>query len=329
MALLTLLGAALIVVLGRHHDERVQSEGSALGPSVVGGVAAAQPFNYAPSQRGAYERDAALGLSHVLFAKSPGGVVASARRTAHWRPIVDRVARRHGLASSMLEAIVMLESAGRADARASDDLDSAVGLTQILAETGKNLLHLKIDVKASERLTRGIQRGRRVRQREALRRRVDQRFDPAMAIEGAARYLDFAKGKLGRDDLAIVSYHMGVGNLQQALLAYGKGIVPYAQLYFDSSPLRHPAAWRKLASLGESPAGTPLELVNEWDKFLVRVVATTATAMWRFPLETASQSEGGFERTYQASVVVPVWREVTVGDGKVFETRVPIEVQPL
>jgi hypothetical protein len=254
MALLTLLGAALIVVLGRHHDERVQSEGSALGPSVVGGVAAAQPFNYVPSQRGAYERDAALGLSHVLFAKSPWGVVASARRTAHWRPIVDRVARRHGLDASMLEAIVMLESAGRADARASDDLDSAVGLTQILAETGKNLLHLKIDVKASERLTRGIQRGRRVRQREALRRRVDQRFDPAMAIEGAARYLDFAKGKLGRDDLAIVSYHMGVGNLQQALFAYGKGIVPYAQLYFDSSPLRHPAAWRKLASLGDDSA---------------------------------------------------------------------------
>ena len=129
-----------------------------------------------------------------------------------------------------------------------------MGLTQILAETGQNLLGLKIDVKASERLTRGILRGRRVRQREALRRRVDQRFDPAMAIEGAARYLDFAKGKLGRDDLAVVSYHMGVGNLQRALLAYGKGIVPYAQLYFDSSPLRHPAAWRKLASLGDDSA---------------------------------------------------------------------------
>ena len=100
---------------------------NALGPSVIGGVAAAQPFNYVPAQRAAYERDAALGLSHVLFAKSPGGVVASARRTAHWRPIVDRVARAHKLDADMLEAIVMLESAGRADARASDDLRSAVG----------------------------------------------------------------------------------------------------------------------------------------------------------------------------------------------------------
>jgi hypothetical protein len=252
MALFTLLGAALIVALDRRGgEERPQS---ALGPSVVGGVAAAQPFNYVPAQRAAYERDAALGLSHVLFAKSPGGVMASARRTAHWRPIVDQVAGRHHLDPSMLEAIVMLESAGRADARASDDLRSAVGLTQILAETGQSLLGLHIDVKASERLTRGILRGHRVRRREALRRRVDERFDPAKAIEGTARYLDFAKGKLGRDDLAVVSYHMGVGNLQQALMAYGKGIVPYAQLYFDSSPLRHPAAWRKLASLGDDSA---------------------------------------------------------------------------
>ena len=80
-------------------------------------MAAAQPFNYVPAQRAAYERDAALGLSHVLFAKSPGGVVASARRTAHWRPIIDRVARAHRLDPDMLEAIVMLEI-GRARRRA-------------------------------------------------------------------------------------------------------------------------------------------------------------------------------------------------------------------
>jgi hypothetical protein len=177
--------------------------------------------------------------------------VASATRTARWRPLIDRVARRHRLSPDILEAIVFLESAGRADARASDDLRSAVGLTQILAETGQNLLGMTIDVSASERLTRGILRGHRVRRREAMRRRVDERFDPAKALEATARYLDFAKRRLGRDDLAVVAYHMGVGNLQQALAAYGKPSVPYAQLYFDSSPLRHATAWRKLASLGD------------------------------------------------------------------------------
>jgi 4-alpha-glucanotransferase len=86
---------------------------------------------------------------------------------------------------------------------------------------------------------------------------------------------------------------------------------------------------RKLAAAGESPGAIPLELVNEWDKFLVRVVAATATTLWRFPLETASQSEGGFERTYQGSVIVPVWRDVLVQEGKPFEARVVIELQSL
>jgi hypothetical protein len=249
LAAACLLGAVLVVLLSsRGHDD------NALGPGVVGGVAAAKPFAYDAGKRADYERRAAFGLSHVLYAKSPGGVVASAKRTARWRPLVDRVARRHGLDADMLEAIVLLESAGRADARASTDLRSAVGLTQILAETGQSLLGMRIDVKASERLTRGILRGHRVRRREAQRRRVDERFDPAKALEATARYLDFAKGKLGRDDLAIVSYHMGVGNLQRALRAYGKGSIPYAQLYFDSSPLRHPKAWRILSALGDDSA---------------------------------------------------------------------------
>jgi Transglycosylase SLT domain len=248
VALLCLIGAALVVVLDRRHDQRSQS---ALGPGVIGGVDAAHPFAYDAARRADYERHAARGLSHVLYAKSPGGGVASARRTARWRTLVASVARRHRLDPDMLEAIVFLESAGRADARASGDLHAAAGLTQILAETGQNLLGMRIDVATSERLTRGILRGHRVRKREALRRRVDERFDPEKALEATARYLEFARAKVGRDDLAYVAYHMGVGNLQQALAAYGKGTVPYAQLYFDSSPLRHGAAWRKLAALGD------------------------------------------------------------------------------
>ena len=250
LAVACLVGAALVVVLDRRGDH----DDNAFGPGVVGGVEAAKPFAYDAERRADYERGAARGLSHVLYAKSPGGIVASARRTARWRPLVDRVARSHGLDANTLEAIVLLESAGRADARASSDLRSAVGLTQILAETGQSLLGMRIDVKASERLTRGILRGHRVRKREALRRRVDERFDPAKALEGTARYLEFAKGKVGRDDLAIVSYHMGVGNLQRALRAYGKEQIPYAQLYFDSSPLRHPKAWRILSALGDDSA---------------------------------------------------------------------------
>jgi hypothetical protein len=187
----------------------------------------------------------------VLYAKSPGGIVASAARTARYRPLVERAAKAGGVDPDVLEAIVLLESAGRADARASDDLEGAAGLTQILAETGRSLLGMRIDVRASERLTRGIARGHRVAARERARRRVDERFDPARALAATVRYLRFAKSKLGRDDLAVESYHMGIGNLQGVLGAYGDDDVSYAQLFFDSSPLRHAEAWRRLAALGD------------------------------------------------------------------------------
>lgn len=82
---------------------------------------------------------------------------------------------------------------------------------------------------------------------------------------------------------------------------------------------------RRLVSRGEVEAGSPLELVNEWDRFFVRVSAAPATAIWRYPIETASQSEGGFERTYQGSVLTPVWRTVPLP----LQAQVTVEIVDL
>ncbi|HEX6388053.1 MAG TPA: DUF5715 family protein [Solirubrobacteraceae bacterium] len=211
------------------------------------------PLRYRSAQRSTTEQRAALGASHVLFAKSPGGALATAARVAAWRPLVERAAGT-AVSPDVLEAIVFLESAGRSNAQASNDLDGAVGLTQILAQTGRDLLGMKVDVRASERLTRGIARGRRVARRRALRMRVDERFDPRKALAATVRYLQIAKRELERDDLAVVSYHMGIGNLQRALGAYGEDDVPYAQLFFDSGPRRHAEAWEVLSALGDDSA---------------------------------------------------------------------------
>ena len=54
----------------------------------------------------------------------------------------------------------------------------------------------------------------------ADRRRVDARFDPRGAITGLARYLRIAHAHFGRWDLAVESYHMGIGNLEGVLRAY-------------------------------------------------------------------------------------------------------------
>ena len=225
---------------------------------LVPAAGADDPFAYDPDRQEDFTRRAAAGLSHVLYAKSPGGVVASAERVDRYRELVEDVADETGFDPDTIEGIVLLESAGRPDAMASNDPRGAVGLTQILAETGQSLLKMRIDPVRSRRLTRQIARAerrgqtRRAERLRAQRRRVDERYDPPKALAATGRYLTFAKDQLGRDDLAVASYHMGVGNLQNVVAAFGGGKdTPYAELFFDSSPLRHAKAGDILAGLGD------------------------------------------------------------------------------
>ena len=162
----------------------------------------------------------------MLYARSPGGAAATAERVARWRPQVEAAARSAGVEPDLLEGLVFLESAGREDAMAGG-IEAAAGLTQILAETAQNLLGMEVDVERSARLTRRIDRAFRrgrltaVQELRRKRRAIDERFDPVKALAGSARYLTIAREELGREDLAFVSYHMGIGNLQDVLRAYG------------------------------------------------------------------------------------------------------------
>jgi hypothetical protein len=225
------------------------------------------PLAYSAARERAFERNAAAGESHIVYAKSPGGVLATAARTARWRALVDRAAAAGRFDPNVLEAMVFLESAGRPDVIAGSDPADAAGLAQILAETGSNLLGMHVNLAASRRLTKKIAKAstaKRVRKLEAARRRVDARFDPAKALAGAIRYLTIARQRFGRADLAVVSYHMGIGNLENVLRAYagGQTAMPvrrlvadrglsYARVYFDSSPLRHRGAWSLLSQFGD------------------------------------------------------------------------------
>ena len=113
---------------------------------------------------------------------------------------------------------------------------------------------MQVDVDESERLLRKLGRARGPNQAARIRARlakVDERFDPDKALAATGRYLKTARDEFGREDLAVVSYHMGIGNLQQVLGAYGDDDASYAQLYFDASPDREPRAYRLLAGLGD------------------------------------------------------------------------------
>ena len=78
----------------------------------------ADPLAYDGTRQSEFEARATAGLTPVLVEKSPGGVVATARRVAHWRPLIERAAANGPVDADTLEAIVLLESAGRPDARA-------------------------------------------------------------------------------------------------------------------------------------------------------------------------------------------------------------------
>jgi alpha-amylase len=74
-----------------------------------------------------------------------------------------------------------------------------------------------------------------------------------------------------------------------------------------------------LASRGIMPGAGAVRLVDEWLGFRGAVTtlagqATPASAIWRDAIETVSQSEGGYERVYQGTVIAPVW-DVNLADG--------------
>src|SRR5215211_5431446 len=88
---LALAVAALVVVLalrGRQPDvPRTLTPGAGNTETTV------DPLAWDADKRTELERRAAAGLSHVLYAKSPGGAILSAVRTAGWRALIERTAR--------------------------------------------------------------------------------------------------------------------------------------------------------------------------------------------------------------------------------------------
>ncbi|HLY49205.1 MAG TPA: transglycosylase SLT domain-containing protein [Solirubrobacteraceae bacterium] len=254
------------------------------------------PFAYIPSRADDFVARATAGEAHVLFVKSPGGALATAARVAALRPLIDRAAAGSGIDPGTLEGIVFLESAGDPYAIAGSDPANAAGLTQIVASTGVALLGMHINLAASRSLTSRINRAATLGETGLLARllreraRVDSRFDPRHALAATVRYLKIAEHDFGRLDLAVASYHMGIGNLMSVLQAYDGGQpVPYVQLFFDTAPDRHPGAFRILSGFGDD-SWTYLWRVLAAEQ-IMRLYRTDPTALRRFAaLQTAAGS---------------------------------------
>jgi alpha-amylase len=49
-------------------------------------------------------------------------------------------------------------------------------------------------------------------------------------------------------------------------------------------------------------------LVDEWLGLDVSLTLSKACSLWAFPIQTVSQSEGGFELVHQSTAVLPHWQ---------------------
>ena len=65
---------------------------------------------------------------------------------------------------------------------------------------------------------------------------------------------------------------------------------------------------KKLASRGATAGAEGIDLADRWSGFRMQLRFPAAHELWRYPVETVSQSEGGFEATYQGSCVAPTWK---------------------
>ena len=203
---------------------------------------------------------------------SPGGVVASAERTAAFRPEIEAAAvaprgrPRHARGGDLPRE--------RRPSRGDRRPDARVGLRAWRRSSprprptcsGWRSTWRRASRSPSGSPTRDAPARDRAAARRAGRGRPALR--PRAAIDGAARYLEIAGERFGADDLAVVSYHMGIGNLESVLRAYADAgeraadrragrrsrASPTRSVYFDSSPYAHREAYELLTGFGDESA---------------------------------------------------------------------------
>jgi alpha-amylase len=91
------------------------------------------------------------------------------------------------------------------------------------------------------------------------------------------------------------------------------GDAPDRYYYSDDGPLEDCI----LRSKGELENVRVLGLRDEWLGLDVRIDCKGGASFFRFPIETVSLSEAGFERIFQSSVVIPHWRFLLTSEHRI------------
>ncbi|RQD72746.1 MAG: DUF1926 domain-containing protein [Candidatus Syntrophonatronum acetioxidans] len=82
-----------------------------------------------------------------------------------------------------------------------------------------------------------------------------------------------------------------------------------------------------LASSGEISGINMIGIKDEWQALDLRISFERPAKLWRFPVETVSQSEDGFERNYQGSVIFPFW-DLELSPAEEWKLEIKKEIIP-
>lgn len=86
---------------------------------------------------------------------------------------------------------------------------------------------------------------------------------------------------------------------------------------------------QRLGQLGKSLdlfEQTQLGLIDQWLSLDVQLMFEFPTNIWAFPIETVSQSEGGYELVHQSVCVIPHWTVIGDSEGR-WATEMEIAIQ--
>lgn len=81
-----------------------------------------------------------------------------------------------------------------------------------------------------------------------------------------------------------------------------------------------------LESSGRSENVSLAGIVDEWKGFGVSLALDRPAALWRFPIETISISESGFEKNYQSSVLFPNWK-ISLQPGEKWKIKIALRIE--
>jgi len=129
----------------------------------------------------------------------------AADRVTAVRPLVQRAARRHGVAEDLVLAVIAVESSFRPDARSHV---GARGLMQLMPRTAASIAR-------------------------HLQREDYDITDPEFNIEAGTYYLGYLIRRFGREDLALAAYNAGPSRIGR-LARRGDALPSYSQRYITA-----------------------------------------------------------------------------------------------